>query len=135
MINLSTLLALAFSILSTAVAQLLLKLGMSSVAAQQLTGGGGNWQAIGRLAFEPRLLIGIFLYGAATLSWLYVLSRLPLSLAYPFVGLSFLLVLGLSVLVLGEAVSMQRLLGTLLVACGVVMVALSDRAAPGVGVH
>ena len=37
------------------------------------------------------MVAGLALYGLGAMVWLYVLARLPLSAAYPFVGLGFIL--------------------------------------------
>jgi len=52
-----------------------------------------------------------------------VLNRVPVSFAYPFVGLGFILTAVLAWTLLGEGVSAGRALGTLLVALGVVLIA------------
>jgi len=56
-------------------------------------------QASGQLSFSRpaslfswTLFFALLVYGMATLLWLAVLSRVPLSLAFPFYGLTFLLV-------------------------------------------
>jgi drug/metabolite transporter (DMT)-like permease len=56
---------------------------------------------------------------AAALCWMLAISRLELSHAYPFVSLSFVLVLLLSALFFGESVSTEKLLGVTLIIAGV----------------
>jgi len=60
-------------------------------------------------------------YGVATLTWLRVLQRLPLSRAYPLLALGYLLVYGGAIAWLGETPSWNRTLGTGLVAMGVLL--------------
>ena len=55
----------------------------------------------------------------AALCWMLALNRLPLSRAYPFMGLSFVLVLFLSAALLGEPLTWQKLAGALLICAGV----------------
>ncbi|MBF5095572.1 EamA family transporter [Azospirillum sp. INR13] len=57
--------------------------------------------------------------------WLAVLAKVEVTMAYPFVGLGFLVTLALGVLLLGESMSLTRLIGTLLVVLGVVLTAQS----------
>ena len=57
------------------------------------------------------LIIALFVYGAATLLWLAVLSRVPLSLAFPFYGLSFLLVPAFAWWLLHEPIRPQTWVG------------------------
>ncbi|NCC20926.1 MAG: transporter [Alphaproteobacteria bacterium] len=44
------------------------------------------------LAFNPWFWLALMLYGAATLLWIMILQTVPLSLAYPFMALGFVLV-------------------------------------------
>jgi drug/metabolite transporter (DMT)-like permease len=106
----------------SALAQLSLKLGADAAAAARTAGVGGE---IGGLARSPLVLAGLGLYGLGALAWLFVLGRAPLSLAYPFVGLGFVLTMAAGALVLGEQVGAARFAGTLLIAGGCVLVARS----------
>src|ERR671916_2021763 len=45
-----------------------------------------------RAAREPRLWAGLTLFGISAVFWLVVLSKVPLSFAYPFVGLSYIVI-------------------------------------------
>lgn len=110
------------SVSLSAVAQLALKIGTSGVAGKQAAGVG---QEVGALAQSPMVLAGLGLYGVGALLWLFVLGRAPLSLAYPFVGLGFILTMLAGAFFLDENVNAARILGTLLIAAGCVLVARS----------
>ncbi|MEA2517758.1 MAG: hypothetical protein QOG16_1596 [Actinomycetota bacterium] len=84
---------------------------------------------IKKVAAEPLLWVGLFLFGVSAVFWLVVLSHVPLSVAYPVVGLSYVLIVGLSRLVLHESVPTMRWLGVLVVAIGIGIVGLSFRKA------
>ena len=47
---------------------------------------------VSKLALVPLFYAACLLYAAATVVWVWILARLPLSTAYPFVGLSFVMV-------------------------------------------
>ena len=106
----------------SALAQLALKIGTSNAAPARSAGIGGE---IGGLLQSPMVLVGLVLYGFGALLWLFVLGRAPLSLAYPFVGIGFILTMLAGTLYLGESVSVARIAGTLLIALGCVLVARS----------
>lgn len=110
------------SVAMSAIAQLLLKMGVGAVRAD----GAGAGASAG-IAFlqSPWVMAGFGLYGLGAILWLYVLARLPLSAAYPFVGLGFILTMALGVLALGESLSTIRIAGTLLIALGCVCVSRS----------
>jgi len=110
--------------------QLILKTAMDRVGrigAGELSGGAS--QVVGRAAREPRLWLGLVLFGVSALFWLIVLSRVPLSVAYPFVGISYVLVVAFARFALGEHVPALRWIGVAVVACGIVIVGLSFRRA------
>ena len=118
-------LTLLFLILTSvglsAVAQTLLKMGASAAQPASLD------QYLIAYATSPYILGGFALYGAGAVVWIFVLARLPLSVAYPFVGLGFIVTMVLGGLVLGENLSALRIDGTLMVATGCILVALSAR--------
>lgn len=112
------------SVAMSAVAQIALKHGMSSstVQAGLASGLARGWPLI---VTNPFVLAGFALYGLGALLWLGVLARIDVSQAYPFVGLGFLLTMVFGVVLLGEALSTGRLIGTILVVIGVLLVARS----------
>jgi len=67
------------------------------------------------------LILALFVYGAATLLWLAVLARVPLSAAFPFYGLSFLLVPAFAWWLLKEPIRPQVWLGAVVIMIGVVI--------------
>jgi drug/metabolite transporter (DMT)-like permease len=77
------------------------------------------------MLMSPMVILGLALYGVGALLWLFVLGRVPLSMAYPFVGLGFILTMLAGALVLGEHVTPLRIGGTLMIALGCVFVARS----------
>jgi drug/metabolite transporter (DMT)-like permease len=62
--------------------------------------------------------LSILLYGVLTLVWLWVLSRIPLSRAYPFVVLAFVFTPALAVLFFKESVDPWYFAGLGLVLAG-----------------
>lgn len=109
----------------SAVAQFLLKLGMSSGPVQQALGQGSNLHAAWIVTTNWQVLAGLALYGIGAAIWLLVLARIDLSVAYPFVGLGFIVTMALGWSVLDEPVGFARLAGTLLVASGIWLVSNS----------
>ncbi len=106
----------------SALAQLLLKIGVDrSGAASQ----GESAAGLIAMLMSPMVIGGLGLYGIGAMVWLFVLGKAPLSLAYPFVGLGFILTAALGIFVLNEGVSAGRIAGTLLIALGCVLVARS----------
>ncbi|AKO96095.1 MAG: hypothetical protein RID15_10830 [Marinovum algicola] len=76
------------------------------------------------LLLSPWVLGGLAFYGVGTVLWLFALRRIDLSLAYPFVAMSFVMVAASGVLVLGETLSLTRVLGMALIISGLLVMAV-----------
>ena len=113
------------SVALSAFAQVVLKLGMSGAAVSRALAEGGAAHVAWAVASEWRVLAGLTLYLASAGAWLFVLARLQVSAAYPFVGLGFVLTLLLGWWWLGDTLSASRIVGTLFVAAGVVLISRS----------
>ncbi len=108
-----------------AVAQVLLKLGMSGPGVRGAIESGGAWAVARSVAFSPGVLGGLALYFISTMFWLSVLSRAELSQAYPFVGLSFVLTAVMGYFLFHDAMTAWRVAGITLIVAGVVLVGRS----------
>lgn len=68
----------------------------------------------------PQVILGFVAIFGSAVTWIIALSRLDLASAYPLaVGFNFVLVLSMSVLFLGESMSVVRLLGICLMIASV----------------
>ncbi|MEQ1509278.1 MAG: hypothetical protein ABL909_02605 [Sphingopyxis sp.] len=111
-----------FSVSLSAVAQLLLKVGVGRAD----TGDAAPLATrLGEMLFSPFVLLGLATYAVGTLVWLFVLAKAPLSVAYPFVGAGFVLTALMGALVLGEQLTVLRLTGVALITIGCTLVARS----------
>jgi multidrug transporter EmrE-like cation transporter len=106
----------------SAIAQLALKSGVSNPAVTEAMGGSPAEIAMAML-LSPLIWVGLIIYGVSVIVWLWVLTKVELSVAYPFVGVSFVLTMVFSYFLLGENVGITRMIGTLLIAAGCVLVA------------
>lgn len=119
----SILILILVSVLMSAVAQVLLKTGMSqpSVVASM---ADGRWNNIAvKVATNGWVIVGLALYVASAVLWLAVLARVEVSFAFPFVGLGFVVTMLLGWWLMGDNLGLQRVAGTLLVVGGVVLIA------------
>jgi len=106
------------SVLCSSFAHFSLKLG-----ALRLNAGGGLVNMIVRLSTNGWLILGAALHAIALTLWVIGLKRVELSVAYPFIALGFALVSLLSWAFLGETFDTARLVGILLIATGVMVIA------------
>lgn len=110
------------SVTISAMAQICLKLGMSSPGIQKAISSSGT-AIVYAIASSPAVIGGLVLYGLGAIVWLSVLSRIDVSLAYPFVSISFLITAVLAVLFLGEPLTRPLVIGTILIVMGIVVLA------------
>jgi len=84
--------------------QVFLKMGMRG---RVIAASGGPLQALIQVVTamaEPHVLLGLALYGLSTFFWLFAISRVRLSVAYPLISMSYPLVVVLSAILLREQV-------------------------------
>ena len=113
----ANLLLTLFSVALICVGQVLFK--VVGIRLQQ----GGHWMDL-RIGLIAGIALGI--YAFATLLWIHVLRTTPLSKAYPYMALSFVVVPIASVLIFSEQVRPQYLIGSTLIVLGVVVTHLSS---------
>ncbi|KTR04299.1 hypothetical protein NS365_15585 [Aureimonas ureilytica] len=113
--------ALGLTILLDVGGQLLFKLGLDGDESQAQPERG----LIRRVLGSPTIAGGVALYAVEFGCWLFVLSRLDLSLAFPIATLSYVGVVLASRLFLREAVSPRRWIATLLIAAGAACIGMS----------
>lgn len=74
---------------------------------------------LGSLLVTPYFWAALAIYGATTVLWVFVLSRVPLSSAMPFVALTFVIIPIIGVVVLGEKLNFLYWFGVALIVAGV----------------
>ena len=95
--------------LFAAVGQLLFKIGASGREA--LSSFVNAW-----------LLAGLIAYALGTLLWIYALSKVPLTVVYPFTALTFVLVYVFGITILNEPTTIKALVGVTLVLGGLFLI-------------
>ena len=71
----------------------------------------------------PWLYIALCVYALATVFWLYLLQRIPLSLAYPFSAFAMVIVPIAAVLIFGERLTWSYWVGVLFISIGIFIIA------------
>lgn len=111
-----------FSVIAASSGQLMLKHGMQLATAR--SHASSRSLAVAAIT-TPWVLLGLAVFAVSAVVWLAALSRIPLSLAYPFNALGYLVILTASIIVLHERANMMTWAGTVLVVAGLVVVVLS----------
>jgi len=105
-------------ILCASLGQVFWKLGMNAVGAIDNFSISG----IVSMFLNPLVFLGLLMYGLSTIFWLIALSQKDLSYVYPFIALTFIIVLLLSKFLLHENVGLYRIVGTLIIIAGLIIV-------------
>lgn len=123
--------AILVSVVLAALAQLTLKHGMT-----QVTNHGAvpldlkdPMGTVRRVITSPSVLLGLATFVLSAAVWLVVLSKVSLSFAYPFVSLTYVLILLFDRFVLHDTVSPLRWAGVALIVAGIVLVSRTHQAA------
>lgn len=114
------------AILSSTTGQLFLKMGMNQVPDFAFT-PAAVMAALPGIVLNPYIWIGFAGFIGGTIFWLGVISRAPLSLAYPVLAMSYFVVVIEAWLFLGEQVTLQKILGVAVIVGGVILVGLSEQ--------
>ena len=71
----------------------------------------------------PWLYMALCVYAVATIFWLYILQRIPLTLAYPFSALAMVLVPIIAVYLFGERLTWSYWIGVIFIFTGIIIIA------------
>lgn len=74
-----------------------------------------------RQFFNPWIISGFVAAFVASLAWMAAMTRFDLNYAYPFMSMAFIIVMFFTVFFLNEQLSLQRVVGTLLVVAGLIV--------------
>jgi small multidrug resistance pump len=102
------------AILIGVVGQIFLKIG--SLAMANLKPDSLSYFLNGNLWF------GLFLYGISTVFYIITLQKIPLSIAYPTISVSYIFVVILSSFIFKEKIAVPQILGILLIMSGVLLI-------------
>lgn len=103
--------------------QVFVKIGLRSLGNIDLSEGLISFYL--KIFLSPFVVIGVLLYTFSVFFWLYALSKVDLSFAYPFLALSYVLILLFCRFFLGESISPLRWAGILVICFGIVLISKS----------
>jgi len=110
------------SILMSSTAHVLLKKGMMTHALGTVSSDGifGLVWAVGTNLW---VMGGMLLHVSALVVWLWALSKVDISFAYPFLALGYVLVSAMAWFWLGEELSPMKILGMGIIVVGILVLA------------
>ncbi|RZU02660.1 transporter [Rivibacter subsaxonicus] len=116
---------LILAVVSTnALSQIMLKQGMNTIGSFSFD-GGSLWRTLPTVVLNPWIVGGLAVLVFSMGLHLMVLSRVELSFAYPFLSVSYVLVLIAGYIWFGDAINASRLLGVALICLGTFFIARS----------
>ena len=74
-----------------------------------------------KLVLDPYIISGFVSAFIASLCWMAAMTKFEISFAYPFMSLSFVMVLFLSALLLGETITIGKVLGLVVIIFGLII--------------
>ncbi|MEW6003331.1 MAG: EamA family transporter [Nitrospirota bacterium] len=103
--------------------QLFIKKGLNLLGGLDFS--TGLVSTYSRILLSHWVILGISTYISSLFLWLYALSKVDLSFAYPFLAVSYVFVILFSWAFLGETIPILRLIGVLIICFGVFLIAKS----------
>ena len=89
----------------------------------KISSTGANTNMV-KIFFSPYFIIGGLLYAFATVIWVYLLSKLPLSFLYPLQSVAYVLGTIIACVIFKETVPLTRWIGVCVITFGVYLVAI-----------
>jgi len=112
-----------FTVVTNAAAQLMLKQGMNSIGAFQV-GSEPILALVFRIIFNPFVFFGLMIFVVSMGSHLFVLSRVDVSFAFPFLSIAYVLVAVYAHLFMNEALTWNHIVGIGLIVGGTVFISM-----------
>jgi len=109
-------------VVASALAHILLKVGMNQVGEVGLDQLKAPARLVASLFATPSIVAAVPIYALSFVGWVFVLSRLRLSLAYPALALTYVVIPLVAWAILSEPVSRTHWAGIFLVALGLVLI-------------
>lgn len=109
-----------------AIGQVSIKTGMNYV--REKSGGdlGPFVKAIPKIFTNLFVIGGLTIYSLSTVLWLWVLTRVPLSFAYPCISISYIIIIFAGKFVFKERIDGWKIGAIILILSGVVFLGLSE---------
>ena len=108
-----------------AVGQTLFKKSTNTIEVHSLKDVGTIVRFLLDILAKPYIWVGFLCISGGLVMWLIALAQGDLSLVYPISSMQYILILISAHVFLQERVDAMKLIGTFLVVCGIILVAIS----------
>ncbi len=120
-----------FTVLTNAAAQVILKYGVMQLGSLSFVGVNPILRLF-QIVFSPFIFLGFVMFVVSMASHLFVLSKVELSYAYPFLSLAYVVVAVAAWFLWSEDLNAWRIGGIALICVGTVFIARGGSAETGV---
>lgn len=110
------------SVLLGAAGQIMMKYGTLQV---QTEAGDTFFNLLIKYFTNGPILFGMGMYALSAVTWIFALSKVQLSYAYPMVAGGYVIVMIASYFIFGDTLSVMRIAGLIAIVIGVILVAQS----------
>ena len=109
------------SVLLGSVAQIFLKYGTRKIGTLNFS-YSEIVSLFWKIFTQPHILSGLVLYGISFIIWIFSISKLEISVAYPMLSIGFVFTSLFAYFFLGESLSFIQILGIFLIVLGTILI-------------
>lgn len=113
-----------FGVLLNALAQLSIKYGVSGLGDLGFKTNFIN--SFAHLIVSPGILAGLLMYAVSVFVWMYVLSKVEVSIAYPLLSIGYVLNVILAAYFFSEPITANKIVGITIIIFGVFVLTKPD---------
>lgn len=113
-----------FTVMTNALAQLMLKQGMSNLSSVVTAQDNIVFKVL-LIVFQPWVFFGLVMFVVSMASHMFVLSKVDISFAFPFLSLAYVVVAVLAWQLFGEELGAFKIAGIAFICIGTVLIAQS----------
>ncbi len=95
---------------------------LAGIAGQILLKAGADASTMVEQILRPSTLVGLALYGSAAFMYIFALRKIPVSVAFPSVSLSYAIIAVLGHFLFGEPFGIKQIGGIALIMGGVMLI-------------
>ncbi len=117
-------LLLLITILGTVISQIILKYGQAVLSYPKEWNIKQIFLAVTNNFFNVYFISAVFFALIAAFSWTLAIQKFNLSVAYPFMSLTYVLIFAASYFLFGESISVYQLIGMFFIIMGIIFISL-----------
>ena len=95
---------------------------LAGIAGQMLLKAGSDAATLVEQVFRPSSLLGLALYGSAAFMYMFAIRKIPVTVAFPSVSLSYAIVAVLGHFLFNEPFGLKQIGGIVLIMGGVALI-------------